>query len=102
MALLGAAPIACLDAHVGVIPGHDALGRDPGVSLLHAVAQALNLALPRPAPSLPSRWPRTSTTYPASVITALFAENGDLNNSPQIPNVRNGYTYVYPCGRFGL
>ncbi|HEY0524788.1 MAG TPA: MDR family MFS transporter, partial [Stellaceae bacterium] len=40
VALFGAVLIARLDTHVGVIPGHDALGPDPGVALLHAGAQA--------------------------------------------------------------
>ena len=43
VALFGAVLIARLDTHVGVIPGHDALGPDPGVALLHAGAQALDL-----------------------------------------------------------
>ena len=43
VALFGAVLIARLDTHVGLIPGHDALGPDPGVALLHAGAQALDL-----------------------------------------------------------
>ncbi len=44
VALFGAVLLARLDALVGIIPGHEAIGPAPGVTLLHAGAQAIDLA----------------------------------------------------------
>ena len=44
VALFGAILIAQLNATVGAVPGHEALGSEPGTTLLHAGTNALTLA----------------------------------------------------------
>jgi hypothetical protein len=44
VALFGAVLIASLTARILRVPGHEALGSDPGVALLHAGVGALHLA----------------------------------------------------------
>lgn len=46
VALFGAVLIARLNGAVGTVPGHEALGTDPGTALLHAGTAALQLAPP--------------------------------------------------------
>jgi hypothetical protein len=46
VALFSAVLIARLNSLVGAVPGHAVLGASPGVALLHAGAQALDLAPP--------------------------------------------------------